>query len=236
MLQGLIKMTLQRYVSKELVHFVGRKDPENHERNYNTLISIIKDKKLIYPERQALQPGIIVDSSKQFSGNELYNPDCVCFCDIPVSDLDIHMNKYGRFGLSFLKSFLSGKGANPVFYIAKNSISHAGYPRSQYFDYMQKIIQNLYNNDIKNIKTGPTTPISDFWNFLHFQVFSFLKFFDDTKSDTEEKNYYMEREWRIMDNLEFNLEDVFRVILPKSYSECFRRDMPNYIGQITFAD
>ena len=45
----------------------------------------------------------------------------VCFCDIPVTDLAIHMTKYSRFGLSFLKPFLISKGANPVLYVANNS-------------------------------------------------------------------------------------------------------------------
>jgi Putative abortive phage resistance protein AbiGi, antitoxin len=45
----------------------------------------------------------------------------ICFCDIPVTDLAIHMTKYSRFGLSFLKPFLVRKGANPVLYVANNS-------------------------------------------------------------------------------------------------------------------
>lgn len=52
---------------------------------------------------------------------ELYRSQVVCLCDIPVSDLEIHMRKYSPFGLSFLKPFLVEKGANPVFYIARNS-------------------------------------------------------------------------------------------------------------------
>ena len=45
----------------------------------------------------------------------------ICFCDIPVTDLEIHMTKYSRFGLSFLKDFLVRKGATPVMYVAENS-------------------------------------------------------------------------------------------------------------------
>ena len=35
-----------------------------------------------------------------------YQPLVICFCDIPLEDLGIHMQKYSRFGLSFRKPFL----------------------------------------------------------------------------------------------------------------------------------
>jgi ribosomal protein L24E len=45
----------------------------------------------------------------------------VCFCDIPIGDLGIHIKKYGQFGLAFKKSFLIERGANPVLYVERNS-------------------------------------------------------------------------------------------------------------------
>src|SRR5689334_24442201 len=46
----------------------------------------------------------------------------VCFCDIPVEDLPLHMKKYSQFGLAFSKGFLIGKGATPVFYVSETSL------------------------------------------------------------------------------------------------------------------
>jgi hypothetical protein len=57
----------------------------------------------------------------KFSSNNLINPDMVCFCDIPIGDLGIHIKKYGQFGLAFKKSFLIERGANPVLYVERNS-------------------------------------------------------------------------------------------------------------------
>ena len=61
-----------------------------------------------------------LDLSKPISTDNLVKYQVVCFCDIPEHDLEIHVNKYGKFGLSFRKEFLIGLGASPVFYVAKN--------------------------------------------------------------------------------------------------------------------
>ena len=43
----------------------------------------------------------------------------LCFCDIPIAELSIHVKKYSCFGLSFSKQFIIGKGGKPVLYIPK---------------------------------------------------------------------------------------------------------------------
>src|SRR5687767_7811114 len=68
------------------------------------------------------------------STREMYKGTVVCFADIPVSDLEIHMRKYGLVGISFLKTFLLQRGANPVFYNASESVGRRGTPRGEYFD------------------------------------------------------------------------------------------------------
>ncbi|CNH01084.1 Protein of uncharacterised function (DUF2743) [Yersinia enterocolitica] len=44
----------------------------------------------------------------------------VSFCDIRLSHLTEHTNKYGSFGLGLKKSWGIEKGLNPVFYVSKN--------------------------------------------------------------------------------------------------------------------
>jgi abortive phage resistance protein AbiGi (putative antitoxin) len=65
-------------------------------------------------------------------------------------------------------------------------------------------------------------------------VFTFMKCFDAKRSFDDEANYYMEREWRIGNNIQFTLHDVSRVFFPSSYARRFRADLPTYIGQISF--
>src|ERR1019366_7648127 len=55
--------------------------------------------------------------SERLSENVAFRGSYVCFCDIPLGDLDLHMRKYSRFGIAFRKEFLLKKGATPVMYV-----------------------------------------------------------------------------------------------------------------------
>jgi len=149
------------------------------------------------------------------------------------------MNKYSRFGLSFLKPFLIGKGANPVLYVANNSQALSfrlpestrdePWPRRRVFERNIELLE-----DYRRRMRG-RFPINLEY-FLDMLVFSFIKYFDDSTSDEDEANVYMEREWRVLGDVNFVLQDVHRVFMPERYAERFREDLPNYIGQLTFSD
>ena len=261
---------IQRYVSPELTHFVGKDKSE--EDQYSLLIRILTSGWLTHkPHNPDISGNLSVDVAARISNNEMYVPEVVCFCDIPVQELDIHVRKYSRFGLAFHKTFLAPKGANPVFYIAKNSAvgvlpgrddaqrllaaikrRQAGgpeslvdmIPRSDFFDMMIGEYHDLFGRLDRLIVQhhgDPGVPedslrLMDLQRFFGFQVFSFVKFFDDAKSDEDPENFYMEREWRIIGNLKFSLDDARRVVLPESYARRLRDDVPSYVGQITFVD
>jgi hypothetical protein len=110
-------MDLQRYVSDELTHLVGSKLMNDREAQYQLLLKILKEQRLRSPASNQLT----IDYEKDLCSDQMFSPSVVCFCDIPLGDLQIHAKKYGSFGLSFSKCVLIEKGANPVFYIAVNS-------------------------------------------------------------------------------------------------------------------
>lgn len=148
------------------------------------------------------------------------------------------MNKYSEFGISFLKRFLVQKGASPVFYVAASSMVYdsLGEPvtRSQYFDQMVaawEAIARIPDRVLKGDKVPPelaklVNGLLGVQHLLDFNVFGFLKFFDPSKPDDDEENFYMEREWRLLGNLHFTLSDVIRVTLPGSYEDDLRRRVP----------
>lgn len=257
----------QRYVSKELTHFVGRgpTGPIPLEEQYGRLLSILtrRTRGSLWLTSDPANPGVrrkidIHPARNICDDDAAFDQHPVCFCDIPVEDLGIHMGKYGYVGLSFLKTFLVPKGASPVFYVAKDSLVELDFrdeePRlrstregefnAQVSAYLSLFLQRLKWVDDKrgfpkeecgellrhvNDLSHPT------WH-LYYYVFGFVKAFDTTLQETHDKNYYMEREWRMVMDLGFELADVWRVILPRELVGRFRRDVPAYEGQITFAE
>ena len=146
------------------------------------------------------------------------------------------MNKYSRFGLSFLKRFLIAKGANPVLYVAKKSQALAfGLPdvRSGYDVWPR---DKVFKENIQQFEDYREMLPDTQRYFLDMLVFAFIKYFDDSASDEDKANVYMEREWRVLGDVNFALEDVHRVFMPERYAERFRADLPNYTGQLTFSD
>ena len=62
-----------------------------------------------------------------------------------------------------------------------------------------------------------------------------MKCFDSRAAETDEANFYMEREWRVLGPVEFKLTDVRQVIMPRSRFREFREDFPEYTGELIAA-
>jgi hypothetical protein len=244
---------LQRYVSDELTHFVGRSMLNDLEAQYALLLKIITGGLLTHPPHdEHAKATVSIKLDANVSVNDRFSPSVVCFCDIPVADLELHSSKYGRFALCFKKSFLSGNGANPVFYIAANSripvpldVDINPVPktlntatRGKYFDEMvgNQILCSMAH--LQSVKCGPNPDrviaVARASRFLTFYVYSFMKTFNESLEEDHSDNYYMEREWRVLGNVRFSLEDISRVILPEKFAKRFRADVPEFYRQVTF--
>ncbi|MGF7142370.1 hypothetical protein HNQ56_000788 [Anaerotaenia torta] len=99
--------------------------------------------------------------------------------------------------------------------------------RSDYAPYV-----SLMNNDtIKDIHDNKFHQIL-FGQMMAFTgLLSYIKLFDINLSQDDEKNYYMEREWRILRSVEFSLDNIDVLYLPsKSYEKYFMDEFPDYKG------
>lgn len=90
-------------------------------------------------------------------------------------------------------------------------------------------------------KTTPGAPdehrrLNELLHFFEFRLFSYIKFFDESLKDDDPGNFYMEREWRVVGNVQFDLSEVRLVIIPSSYAVRFHAEVPDFHGQITFVD
>jgi hypothetical protein len=238
----------QGYISEVLFHFVG-KNLRSEEEQYELLKKIIEEGWITSPPHmKELSYEIKIDSNSDRKLEEMFNPNCVCFADIPIKDLSLHSSKYSKFGIGFSRDFLILKGANPVFYIEKNSTiykNQLGNPRpiilkreDYYQEYCSKTVWYFfkYLNYI-NKNENPqekNTDLADTWEILIFliNIFSYLKPWDDSLGEIDPRNFYFEREWRALNNINFNILDIKVICLPKSYKKVFYNDFPLYRGDI----
>lgn len=242
--------TLQRYVSDELTHFVGRGLHEHAQ--FDLLVEILRTGTLSPPPHgPGVEGRVSIDRAASVSRNEAYDPEAVCFCDIPVGDLDLHIRKYSPFGIAFRKPLLVERGASPVFYVAGASVTRipdlAGRgaqrtTRAEYFDRMVReyhLLRDQAEARLEGLPEGSKDrafyqDLLRLAHFLDFEVWSYLKFFHYPTDDADPENYYMEREWRLLGTLRFGLDHVRRVILPEAYARGFRDRFPGYHGQLIF--
>jgi hypothetical protein len=233
----------QRYISSELTHFVGSKLKSDDER-YELLAKILREGWITYPPhdnstRTSRELHINYNKNISESTNEMYEPSMVCFCDIPVGDLHIHMEKYSRFGLAFDKQFIASRGGGPMYYVPKNAApvwpdrEGAEVIRGQVFDRSVKECYHLLDDLIRADKEW-SERAKNVYDFLGPNIFAFIRCFDHKLADNHRDNYYFEREWRILGSLNFRMTDVSRILLPKEYARRFRENFPTYCGELIF--
>jgi Putative abortive phage resistance protein AbiGi, antitoxin len=114
---------VQRYVSNELTHFVGR-SLQTAEEQYRLLTEVILTSGTLgtMPEGSFQ---VCAGGGTHPASNDMVRYPMICFCDIPVPDLALHIEKYSRFGLAFKKQFLVPKGARPVYYVPRTHFRYA---------------------------------------------------------------------------------------------------------------
>lgn len=104
----------QRYVSSELSHFVGR--GRQPEEQYLLLLKILNEGWISHPPHMPnISGNLTVTGSTSFSSNEMYAPEVVCFCDIPIADLGIHAKNTAPLDYPLLKTLLYDKEVAPFF-------------------------------------------------------------------------------------------------------------------------
>ena len=236
-----------QYVSDELFHFVGRHEP-TPEKQFKLLTNILKTGTL-RSSRQRIQSGDIDPQEKVISG-ELSKIAAICFCDIPRDSLNVHMRKYSEFGISFTKRFLASKGAKPVIYIPiKSKITKGKGNRGEQIPRrLRKLLNALI--EIKDFRknTGHDSVLNqqvtslmyaaaNEWNFLASEFYYFIKMYDEDLKQDHTKNYYMEREWRLVNEptrttLKFSLDDVNAVMVPKRFKTQLLNEFKSLDGRI----
>ena len=269
------------YVSNKLCHFVGRSCKNDQER-LELLMKIIRSGKLLANPRNPNKSPQIgmrnIHDGVNSLGEVQGQIDCVCFCDIPDDELNLHTKKYSKFGLGFKREFLVSLGTRPVTYVPKcNSMYEAagdsilGGTPEKYFASANRIgtfypvffeavncmkynTLSLYRDGLANgtvpkelsklIEDAiPEILTESGIHQLSFALVNFVattcayvKIFDSELPENSPENFYMEREWRCLQNVEFTLDDIVNVYMPESeiMSEIFIKQFPKLSNKIIY--
>ncbi|MFZ0426802.1 MAG: abortive infection system antitoxin AbiGi family protein [Acidobacteriota bacterium] len=221
----------QRYASTELTHFTGSGQQGSEEKIFETLTQIVKSGRLT--GRPDVDPTDKFYKARLKMGIRNGNW-YVCFCDIPVADLALHAAKYSRFGLSFRKEFIIQQGGTPVFYMATSKPSLLN-KISEELEWLAPESPEFYENATQDDVDDPDYQRRLALKWIFRQRFlAYAKPFDPLLGDEQRENYYLEREWRLLGDLQFRLDQVERVFLPREYAREFHKRVTEYPGQLTF--
>lgn len=242
-----MKYSADYVTENELFHFAGRSLPDDEAR-YRLLTGIILRDRALY---RPVQPEDGVPSKAGRPSGQSYTfrtvdgrwdgdlehenhhrapdrplfPNIVCFADIPIDKLALHTGKYGQFGLSFSKAFLARRGARPVTYYpvweAERFRSLAGATSLAQIEAR-----------IREIAEGQVDLSESFRRDFMLQFVAYVKPFDVERSLEDPENFYTEREWRLLGVLNFQFEDLRRVLVPTAFVGRLERDIPGLQGKV----
>lgn len=238
---------VNNYTSDDLFHFVGHKNPCDHQANFATLCKVLDAGCVSYPPHNNDwgNTRITVRWDRSLVDEELVVPEVTCFCDIPENHLSLHMIKYGYFGLSFPRSYLTLYGARPVMYVPL----HRGDMLSPHGRTLLTDLSNVYGayqafvvdklasdaahpRSVGGVPESAEAAMEAVDSVLLKDLLAYIKPFDADLPHDHPDNFYMEREWRKYGNLKFEPNHVQRIVVARGYGERLAAVYPTYAGNV----
>jgi hypothetical protein len=112
----------------------------------------------------------------------------VCFTEMPIAELSRMASRGRNYGIAFPLEALRGRGAQPVWYVSDPSP------------------QLSASRQLMSSSTNPADPI---WKLTPFTDIARLG-----STTSAPHDWRWEREWRVVGDLEFEIEDIAAVIIP----------------------
>lgn len=124
----------------------------------------------------------------------------VCFTETPIGQIDVLLNKGVQkqfnpepYGLVFKKEYIRDNGGNPVFYAT--------------LEIAKPLWQYLYHPHVEGKEQVPD---------------NLCKLLALVTKCQKRHDFHWEREWRIVGNLDFKLEDIYCGLCPEGYVSYFQ--------------
>ena len=239
------------YTSDELSHFVGYDRPIDDEKNYQTLLKILHAGCISHPPHNPDWGTVSVTTNWDgfLQREELIVPSVTCFADIPSGSLGIHTMKYGKFGISFPRDYLTQYGARPVMYVPLRNDDWNSIHGTTLLNDLEAIYKSFHDLVISEMPCAvqqgrplgkrlenKEAAIAAMHSVFAKDFLAFIKPFNSHLPAGHEKNYYMEREWRKYGNLKFDPEKVSQVWVAKGYAAKLELEFPKYATKINEID
>lgn len=192
----------QRFTSEVLWHFTGRNKPE--DQAYDILLSILKIGLKVGKKDTEFK--YIDWKSKEIKTT--WGRPTVCLADIPLKDLEIHMERYQKYAIGFHKDSVIMNHFNPVLYV--NQYAH-------FFDRFMTVRDEICEYLKKSSKEMEVKFDEMLYLLGSVAVSGNIKANPCVNPQLDElqlNNFYYEREWRSILNWEFKPNDIAVVILP----------------------
>lgn len=171
-------------------------------QDFKTLIRILRTK--FYP-RLCLEQNVLPQIPFRLA------VPMVCFCDIPLSQIEEHTSKYGSYAIGVKKSWAIERGVTPVLYVHDNSL----------------IPQTILNEmiDLSSITTGPGSKNLEKM-MRYIDTICLMKRYEgfDERSNRN-VCFYNEREWRYVPRR--RNRDQFCYLLEPYFKEEIERNRIN---------
>jgi len=112
----------------------------------------------------------------------------VCFCNIPLSQISRHIDKYGHYGIGMSYDWVKKRGLNPVLYLRPGSILST---------HVQKIFLHLLQQGHDRRTDEATAALMDILRYIKAYRGNFYR---NGKLIKKNVKYYDERELRYVPN------------------------------------
>lgn len=125
--------------------------------------------------KKIIRDGIIPNYCEEdlsFDGTEfVVGIPMASFCDIPITLLDEHNNRYGKYGIALSKDWAIKNGLTPIIYAANEDILRSVY---HHHERNKKVLDWYNREDVKNRMINDTVlkgfPLDDYVKILDAKV------------------------------------------------------------------
>ncbi len=182
---------------------------------------------------------IIIDPAREPQKGELIAQAITCYCDISFDNLNLHVQKYGAFGLGVDRRELCRSGARSVYYIPMPNPCNRGSGGLHTYADLRALLRGLVDHGRKGRDSeareravgGELQSADEIHQRLEDvflkELLAFVKFYDSELPVSDARHFYAEREWRKFGAMSLT-QSLKEIITPQAYVGRLKQRFPQF--------